>query len=73
MRNDIRRTVIRRIDISPFCFTKGPGGADGSDLIDVEEGQVGKQARLQLMLEEEESLQQLQERERAIRQLEVGD
>ena len=45
---------------------------------DVEEGGAGAdgglqgQSRTQMLLEEEQSIEQLQERERAIRQLEVG-
>jgi len=51
-----------------------PPGAEGT-LVDIEGGQAGGQARTQMMLEEESNLEQLQERERAVRQLEadIGD
>ena len=57
----------------------GPGGASGN-LIDVEEGSGGAggagqlapgQSKTQMLLEEEYNIEQLQERERSIRQLEV--
>ena len=62
-----------------FFFVGVPGtGGQASNLIDVEEGGAGgdggpqSQSRTQMLLEEEQSIEQLQERERAIRQLEVG-
>jgi len=56
-----------------------PGaGGHQSNLIDVEEGGAGgdgggaaSQSKTQMLLEEEYNVEQLQERERAIRQLEV--
>ena len=51
--------------------------AQETNLIDIEggSGAAGQAQRTQLMLEEEQNLQQLQDRERAVRQLEsdIGD
>jgi syntaxin 12/13 len=48
-----------------------PGEGGASNLIDIE----GGQARTQLVLEEEQELEQMQQRERAVTQLEadIGD
>jgi hypothetical protein len=62
-----------------ICFSGVPGaGGHQSNLIDVEEGGAGgdggaaaSQSKTQMLLEEEYNVEQLQERERAIRQLEV--
>ena len=70
----------KRFKTSLNLFFVGVPGAGGqaSHLIDVEEGGAGgdgalqSQRRTQMLLEEEQSIEQLQERERAIRQLEVG-
>ena len=71
----------KRFKTSLNLFFVGVPGAGGqaSHLIDVEEGGAGgdgalqSQRRTQMLLEEEQSIEQLQERERAIRQLEVGN
>jgi len=52
-----------------------PGGGTEGPLVDIEGGGGGSSSQTQLMLEEEANLQQLQDRERAVRQLEadIGD
>jgi len=54
-------------------ISQPPGGED--NLIDIEEGAERGQSKTQMMMEEEQNLEQLQERERAVRQLEadIGD
>ena len=57
--------------IKKYRVSQPPG--EDNNLIDIEGGQG--QSKTQLMLEEEQNLEQLQERERAVRQLEadIGD
>ena len=63
--------------ILALLFSGFPGtGAGAHNLIDVEEGGAGgdgqtSQSKTQILLEEEYNIEQLQEREKAIRQLEV--
>ena len=65
---------------SSFSGLPGPSGANQS-LIDVDEsggasggggGMMTGQSKTQMLLEEEENIQELQDRERSVRQLEVG-
>jgi hypothetical protein len=68
--------IIIIIIIIPVLIALAAPGAQGN-LIDVEEGSLGNdttmgQSKTQMLLEEEANIEQLQEREKSIRQLEVS-
>ena len=65
------KEVIKRAKGAAAGNLAGPGGRN---LIDIEEGQQSQedqQRKQQMLIQEEYDLEQLQERERSIRQLEV--